>query len=48
MKAGTIVQIVSISCPSMEYLLNFFVSMREITTYSVKIVINDRIIIEWS
>jgi len=48
MKAGTIVQIVSISCPSIVYLLNFFDTIKDTTTYRVKIVIKERMIIEWS
>lgn len=47
-KAGRTVQIVSISCPSMMNLLNFFLSIRDITRYRVKIVMRDRIIIAWS
>lgn len=48
MNAGKIVQMVSISCPSMINLLNFFLSMREITRYTVRIVIRVRMIIAWS
>jgi len=43
-KAGRIVQIVSISCPSMMNLLKFFPMIMEVTRYSVKIVIKIRII----
>lgn len=48
MKAGKIVQIVSISCPSMVYLLYFFLIIKEVTKYKVKIVIKVKIIIAWS
>lgn len=43
-KAGRIVQIVSISCPSMINLLKFFPKIMEVTRYSVKIVIKIKII----
>lgn len=46
--AGRIVQIVSISCPSMTNLLNFFDSIKESTKWIVKIVIKIKIIIAWS
>jgi len=47
-KAGRIVQMVSISCPSMMNLLKFFPRIIEVTRYSVKIVIRIRIIMAWS
>ena len=43
--AGKTVQIVSISCPSITYLLYFFLIIKEVTRYKVKIVIRVRIII---
>lgn len=43
--AGRMVQIVSISCPSMIYLLKFFPIVVDIVKYSVIIVIRIRIII---
>jgi hypothetical protein len=43
--AGKIVQIVSISCPSIMNLLKFFLSVMEVTKYSVRIVIKIRMII---
>lgn len=42
--AGRIVQIVSISCPSIMNLLNLFPKIIEDTRYSVKIVIRIKII----
>jgi hypothetical protein len=47
-KAGIMVQMVSISCPSIKYLLNLFEIMRDPTKYRVRIVISERMIIEWS
>jgi len=46
--AGRIVQIVSISCPSITYLLNFFLVTSDTTRYKVMIVIKIRIIMAWS
>jgi len=43
-KAGRIVQIVSISCPSIMNLLKFFPRIIEVTRYSVRIVIKIKII----
>jgi hypothetical protein len=43
-KAGRIVQIVSISCPSIINLSKFFPKIIEVTKYSVKIVIKIKII----
>jgi hypothetical protein len=43
-KAGRIVQIVSISCPSIMNLLKFFPKIMEVTRYNVKIVIKIKII----
>lgn len=48
MIAGITVQIVSISCPSIMNLLNFFLDIRETTRCSVIIVISTRMIIAWS
>jgi hypothetical protein len=45
-KAGRIVQIVSISCPSSMFLLKFFVYVDENIRFRVIIVINVRMIIE--
>jgi len=47
-KAGRIVQIVSISCPSITYLLNFLLVIKEYTKCIVRIVIKIRIIMAWS
>jgi hypothetical protein len=44
-KAGKIVQIVSISCPSIMNLLKFFPKIMEVSRYNVRIVIRIRIII---
>jgi len=44
-KAGKIVQIVSISWPSIMNLLKFLPKVREVTKYRVKIVIRIKIII---
>jgi len=46
--AGRIVQIVSISCPSIINLLKFFPKVMEVTRYRVKIVIKIKIIMAWS
>lgn len=46
--AGRIVQIVSISCPSMRNLWYLFLITIEIIMFSVMIVIRIRMIIEWS
>jgi len=46
--AGAIVQIVSISCPSLTYLLKIFLLVIEITNCKVKIVIIVKMIIAWS
>lgn len=47
-KEGRIVQMVSISCPSLINLLKFLVKNKETTKYNVKIVIVIRTIIVWS
>jgi len=47
-KAGKIVQIVSISCPSMMNLLKVLPKIMEVTRYNVKIVIKIKMIIAWS
>jgi len=47
-KAGRIVQIVSISCPSIMNLLKLFPRIIEVTKYSVKTVIKIKMIIAWS
>jgi len=47
-KAGKMVQIVSISCPSIINLLKFFPKIIEVTRYRVKIVIRIRMIMAWS
>ena len=47
-KAGRIVQMVSISWPSMMNLLNFFPTTKVNTKYKVMIVISTRIIMAWS
>jgi hypothetical protein len=47
-RAGRMVQIVSISCPSIRYLLNVFLNTSEVSIYRVRIVIRTRTIIEWS
>jgi hypothetical protein len=44
-KAGKIVQIVSISCPSMMNLLKLFPKIMEVNRYNVRIVIKIKIII---
>jgi len=46
--AGSKVQIVSISCPSIKNLLKFFIIAREVTKYRVRIVVRIRMIIVWS
>lgn len=43
-KAGSTVQMVSISCPSIIYLLYFLLTAKETTRYRVRIVINVKII----
>jgi hypothetical protein len=47
-KAGRMVQMVSISCPSVVYLLNFFLSIIDSKMYPVKMVIRIKITIAWS
>lgn len=46
--AGRIVQIVSISCPSITNLLNFFLIISDKTRWIVRIVIKVKMIIAWS
>lgn len=47
-KAGNTVQIDSISCPSIMYLLYDLLNKVETTMYSVRIVISDKMIMAWS
>jgi len=45
---GRMVQMVSISCPSVTYLLKILLFIIEMSKYKVKIVIRVKIIIAWS
>ena len=47
-RAGRIVQMVSISCPSITYLLNTFMLISDPRRWRVIIVINVRMIMAWS